>query len=115
MSQISHPAGAPQIRTSRSFLTELAPALRTARCGRSWISKPAWMGASPTDQPEGPDKAQRQLPERPAVPRCANQADARWQGTYARRLFVWIGPFLARGFLADVVGLCLPGYPAQIS
>src|SRR6266481_7650577 len=42
MSQISHPADAPQIRTSRSFSTELAPALRISRCGRSWLSKPAW-------------------------------------------------------------------------
>src|ERR1700730_14016854 len=47
MSQIFHPAGEPQIRTSRSFLTELAPAPRISRCGRSWISKPERIGAGP--------------------------------------------------------------------
>src|SRR5467141_1747343 len=30
----------------RSFLTELAPAPTISRCGRSWINKPARMGAS---------------------------------------------------------------------
>ena len=57
MSQICHPADAPQIRTSRSFLTERAPAPRISRCGRSWINKPTRTGASPRSQPEGPDKA----------------------------------------------------------
>jgi hypothetical protein len=36
----SHPADEPQIRMSRSFLTELAPALRSSRCGRSGMAKP---------------------------------------------------------------------------
>ena len=30
----------------RSFLTELAPAPRISRCGRSWINKPARMEAN---------------------------------------------------------------------
>jgi hypothetical protein len=38
------------------------PAPRISRCGRSWISKPDRIGASPKNQPEGPIKARRQLP-----------------------------------------------------
>src|SRR6266481_3566055 len=120
MSQISHPADAPQIRTSRSFSTELAPALRISRCGRSWLSKPAWTRSS-SERPnrEVRTKPGDNAPHDPQFLVAANQADTLWQSLHGRRFTSGSAPFgprlFNRGFLADVVGLCLSRYPAQIT
>ena len=107
----SHPAGEPRIRMSRSFLTELAPALRSSRCGRSWMAKPDGQELVSGANREALTRPGDNSPHDPQFLVC--RQEARWRALHVRRFMSGSARF-GVGCLADVVGLCLSGYPAQI-